>query len=180
MRSIKVTCCSCYFDQCVWLSTQADHDIKFKEIQPNKSDLFIKDKRYHRILNGPLFYIEYVIACLDCFTFQLWNLTMQNICLFDTSSCRFTFSDHFTFGEGFGDDIFVGNDQFSYQNRRLDRAALKKIFLQSNVTDYFFRQPKHKSCFASMQVCRYCYFCTNCKKLYCEFFEKDLHVFWKK
>ena len=71
MRSIKVTCCFCFFffffDQCVWLSTRADHDIKFEEIKLNKSDLFIKDKRYHRISNGPLFYIEYVIACLDCF-----------------------------------------------------------------------------------------------------------------
>ena len=127
MRSIKVTCCSCFFDQCVWLSTQADHDIKFKEIKSNK-DLFIKDKRYHRILNGPLFYIEYVIACLDCFTFQLWNLTIQNLCLFNTDYCRFTFSDHFSFGEEFGDDIFVGNDQFSFENRRLDQAALKKSF----------------------------------------------------
>ena len=101
MRSIKVTCCSCFFDQCVWLSSQPDHDIKFNEIQSTKSDVFIKDKRYH------LFYIEYVIACLDCFTFQLWNLTIRNIRLFDTVDCRFTFSDHFNFGEEF----FIGNDQ---------------------------------------------------------------------
>ena len=48
MKSIKVTCCSCFFDQCVWLSTQSDHDIKFSEIQSIKSDIFIKEKRYHR------------------------------------------------------------------------------------------------------------------------------------
>ena len=166
MRSIKVTCCSCFFDQCVWLSTRADHDIKFQEINWNK-DLFIKDKRYHRVLNSPLFYIEYVIACLDCFTFQLWNLTIQNLFLFNTDYCRFNFNDHFGFSEEFGDDGFVGNDQFLFESRRIDHAALKKIFSQS----------KHKSCFAST-VCRYCYFCTNCKKLYCEFFEKHLHVFY--
>ena len=176
MKSIKVTCCSCFFDWCVWLSTQADHDIKFEEIKSNK-DLFIKDKRYHRILNSPLFYIEYVIACLDCFTFQLWNLTIQNLSLFNTDYCRFNFTDHFSFGEEFDDDIFVGNDQFSFENRRLDRAVFKKIFSQNNVTNYFYGQPKYNSCFASMQVCRYCYFCESCKKLYCKFFEKNLNVF---
>ena len=121
MRSIKVTCCSCFFDQCVWLSTQADYDNKFEKIKSNK-DLFIKDKRYHRILNSSLFYIEYVIACLDCFTFQLWNLTTQNLSLFNTDYCRFTFDDHFSFGEEFDDDIY----RFSFENRRLDRAAFKK------------------------------------------------------
>ena len=175
MRSIKVTCCSCFFDQCVWLSTQADYDNKFEKIKSNK-DLFIKDKRYHRILNSSLFYIEYVIACLDCFTFQLWNLTTQSLSLFNTDYWRFTFDDHFSFGEEFDDDIY----QFSFENRRLDRAAFKKIFSQSNVTDCFYGQPKHKSCFASMQVCRYCFFCSNCKKLYCKFFENNLHVFWKR
>ena len=114
------------------------------------------------------------------FYFSIMELNYKKIRLFDTVDCRFTFSDHFNFGEEFGDDIFIGNDQFSYQNNLLDRAALEKIFFQSNVCDYFFRQPKHKSCFASIQVCRYSYFCTNCKKLYCKFFEKDLHVFWKK
>ena len=180
MKSIKVTCCSCFFDQCVWLSTQSDHDTKFYEIQSIKSDIFIKEKRYHRISSGFLFYTEYVISCFDCFTFQLWNLTIKNIRLLDTVDCRFTYSDHFNFGEEFGDDVFIGNNQFSHRNNLLDRAALEKVFFQSNITDYFFRQPKHKSCFASMQICRYSYFCTNCKELYCKFFEKDLYVFWKK
>ena len=49
---------------------------------------------------------------------------MQNISLFDSGDCRFTFSDHFTFGEEFGDDVFIGNDQFSYQNNFLNRAAV--------------------------------------------------------
>ena len=112
MKSIKVTCCSCFFDQCVWLSTQSDHDTKFYEIQSIKSDIFIKEKRYHRISSGFLFYIEYVISCFDCFTFQLWNLTIKNIRLLDTVDCRFTYSDHFNFGEEFCDDVFIGNNQF--------------------------------------------------------------------
>ena len=105
MRSIKVTCCSCFFDRCVWLLTRADHDIKFEEIKLNKSDLLkIKD-----IIANCVFGLLY---------------------------------------------------QFSYHNNLLNRAVF-----QSNVTDHFFRQPKHKSCFTSIQVCRYCYFCTNCKEL---------------
>ena len=178
MSSIKVTCCSCFFDQCVWFSKQNNLDINFNKIQLSKSDIFIKEKRHHHIFDGPLLYIEYVISCFDCFTFQMWNLTIENIRLFDTVNCRFTFSDQFNYGEEFGDDIFTGNNQFAHQNNMLNRAALEKIFLQSNVSDYFFRQPKHKSCFASMQICRYSYFCTKCKELYCKFFEKDLHVFW--
>ena len=173
--TIKVTCCSCFFDQCVWLTTQNNRDIKFDKIRLTDSDIFVKEKKHHFILNGPLLYFEYLISCFDCFTFQLWNLTIQDIRLFDTVNCRFTFSDPYNYGEDFGDDIFTGNEQFLEEYN--DRATLEKIFLKSNITDYFFRQPKHKSCFTSMQLCRYSYFCSQCKEIYCKYFKKDLHVF---
>ena len=175
MTSIKVTCCSCFIDQCIcFCKTKTDFD----RITLTDSDLFLKEKRDHCILNGPLIYVEYIIACFDCFTFQLWNLSIENIRLFDTVACRFTFTDPYNFGEEFDDDVFTGNAQFSQQNNLLKRVELEKFFLKNNISDCFFRQPKHKSCFTSMQRYQFSYFCTECKKIYCKFFEKDLHVFW--
>ena len=41
----------------------------------------------------------------------------------------------------------------------------------------FLKRPLHKSCFTSLRKKRYKYFCTSCKKIYNNFFEKKLHVF---
>ena len=176
MTSVKVTCCSCFFDQCICLSTQDDRDTFFDKIMLDNVDIFIKEKRNHCVLNGPLLYTEYVISCFHCFTFQLWNLTIENIDLFNTVQCSFTYADPFNFGEDFSDDIFVGNEHL--KNNNLSRAELEQIFLKSYISSYFFTQPSHKSCFASMQLCRYSFFCSKCKQLYCDSFLKDLHVFW--
>ena len=175
MRSTKVTCCSCFINESIcFCKTKNDFD----SITSTNIDLFIKEKRDHCILSGPMIYTEYIIACFDCFTFQLWNLSIDNIRLFDTVGCRFTFIDPFNFGEEFDDDIFTGNNQFIEENNLLSRAELEKIFLKNNVSDCFFRRPKHKSCFTSMQKYKFSYFCTECKKIYYNFFEKDLYVFW--
>ena len=80
MTRTKVVCCSCFIDKCVY----------FCETNPNFEDLtynnfyFIKETREHCVLNGPLIYTEHVIACLDCFMFQLWNLSIEDIRIFDT------------------------------------------------------------------------------------------------
>lgn len=100
-----------------------------------------------------ILYTEYVISCFHCFTFQLWNLTIENIDLFSTVQCSFTYADPFNFGEDFSDDVFVGND--------LSRVELEQIFLTSYISNYFFTQPRHKSCFASMQLCQYSFFVRN-------------------
>ena len=170
--TIKITSCSCFFDQCIYLTTCRNPDVDFNSITANDRDIFIKEKK-HCIFDRRISYVEYVISCFDCFVFQLWNLTIDNIRLFDTVNCRFTFSDPFNYGQEFSDDVFVGNGQF-LQELPLDSILLK----QSNILKNFFKQPKHKSCFASMHVCRYSYFCTECKRLYCMFFQGDLHVFW--
>ena len=50
-------------------------------------------------------------------------------------------------------------------NLNAPRVELEKIFLKNNVSDCFFRRPKHKSCFTSMQKYKFSYFCTECKKI---------------
>ena len=177
MTSTKITCCSCFIDVFIYFCTKKNDD--FDSITSTNSDLFIKERREHCVVNGPIIYTEYVIVCLDCFTFQVWNLSIENIRFFDTVACRFTFGDPYNYGEDFHDDIFVGNNQFERENNLLTRNEREKLFKKSlNIGDCFFRQPKHKSCFTSLQKHKFSYFCTECKNIYHKVFEKDLHVFY--
>ena len=81
MTSTKVTCCSCFINQSIcFYKTKNDFD----SITSTNIDLFIKEKRDHCIRRGPIIYTEYIIACFHCFTFQLWNLSIDNIRLFDS------------------------------------------------------------------------------------------------
>ena len=57
----------------------------FEDLMSTNSELFIKETRQHSLfLDSSVIYTEYVIACLDCFTFQLWNLSIEDIRIFDT------------------------------------------------------------------------------------------------
>ena len=176
MTRTKVTCCSCFIERCVcFCKTKAN----FKDLMSTNFDLFVKEAREHCVLNGPLIYTEYVVACLNCFTFQLWNLSIEDIRIFDTVACRFTYSDPFSYGEEYYDDIFVGNNQFLSENTSLSFKKREELFNRSlNISDHFLRQPKHKSCFTSLQKQNFAYFCTECKNTYYKFFEKHLHTFW--
>ena len=69
MSRIRVVCCSCFIEKC---GSFCQTKCNFDELMSTNSELFIKETREHSLfLNGPLIYTEYVIACLDCFTFQL-------------------------------------------------------------------------------------------------------------
>ena len=166
MISIKITCCSCFIEK----------KSQFDSVKSN-FELFVKEKREHHALNGLMFFTEYIMVCLDCFTFQMWNLSIDDIRVFDTIACRFTYID--PTNNNFEDDIFVGNNRFLGECDLLSRSERYKIFKHSvNIGDHFFRQPKHKSCFTSMQKYTLDFFCTECKSIYCKFFEKDLHCFY--
>ena len=80
MTRTKVTCCSCFIERCVCF---CEMKANFEDLMSANFDLFIKETREHCVLNGPLIYTEHVIACLDCFMFQLWNLSIENIRIFD-------------------------------------------------------------------------------------------------
>ena len=171
MIRIRISSCSCFIEKVLKCS--------FEDIFTN-SELFIKEIREERLfLDTLVIYTEYVIACLDCFTFQLWNLSIENIGIFDSVDCRFTFSDPFLFGEEYYDDVCTGNRQFDTENALLSFDERQAIFRKRiNTGDLFFRQPSHKSCFTSLDKLKYEFFCTNCKKIYSNFFEKQLHVFY--
>ena len=151
----------------------------FDELMSTNSEVFIKEIREHRLfLDGPVIYTEYVIACLDCFIFQLWCLSIENIRIFDTVGCRFTHTDQFSFGEEYCDEIYTGNAQFAVENALLTFEEREVLFgKRINIGDHFFRRPTHKSCFTSLEKLKYDFFCTQCKNLYYNFFEKELHVF---
>ena len=176
MSKTRVACCSCFIEKCVFFCKTK---CNFEDLMSTNSELFIKERRQHSLfLDGPVIYTEYVIVCLDCFTFQLWNLSIEDIRIFDTVGCRFTYSDPFCFGEEYSDDIFTGNGQFAAENALLTFEEREALFRKSlNIGDHFFRQPTHKSCFTSLQKLKYEFFCTECKNIYYKFFEKELHVF---
>ena len=64
--TIKITSCSCFFDQCIYLTTCRNPDVDFNSITANDRDIFIKEKK-HCIFDRRISYVEYVISCFDCF-----------------------------------------------------------------------------------------------------------------
>ena len=175
IMNIKITCCSCFIEKCIWfVKTQIDFTlVKFD------TELFVKQKREHRFCNGLLSFTEYIVVCLNCFTFQLWNLSIEDIRIFDTTACRFTYNTVVSYGDDFDEDIFIGNNQFLHEIDTLTRAERHEIFKRRvNIADHFFRRPKHQSCFTSLQKYNLDFFCTQCKSIYCKFFEKHLHCFY--
>ena len=82
MSRIRVACCSCFIEKCVFFCKTK---CNFEDLMSTNSELFIKETRQHSLFpDSPVIYTEYVIACLDCFTFQLWNLSIEDIRIFDT------------------------------------------------------------------------------------------------
>ena len=108
---------------------------------------FLSKKQENSLfLDGPVIYTEYVIACLDCFTFQLWNLSIEDIRIFDTVDCRFTHSDPFSFSVEYCDDIYTGNVRFAVENALLTFEEREVLFRKGiNIRDHFFRQPTGKT-----------------------------------
>lgn len=79
------------------------------------------------------------------------------------------------FGDTFNDDIFVGDHQFVVLKYFQPREQLLAMTEREKIV--FLKRPMYKSCFTSLRKKRYKYFCTSCKKIYNNFFEKKLHVF---
>ena len=68
--------------------------------------------------------------------------------------------DSFTYGDDFNNDIFTGNSQFVVFNYFYPRELREQLFrIDGSKADNFIRQLLHKSCFTSLQKCRYQFFC---------------------
>ena len=187
IKNVSKTCC-CFVDKAVWFINQIqsvplwhfDHVKRQTRIEDILEEKFIKEIRTVRIyIDGHILVKNTIIvSCVKCFEFQLLELSSRANPIFDAINCRFVTTDCFSYGDGFTNDIFTGNSQFVVENYFLSREQRELLFLNAGSnTDNFIRQPLHKSCFTSLQKNRYRFFCTTCKKVYNEFFERRLHVF---
>ena len=168
-----------FVNQFLPLSAWQFYHSRLEDIIYNK---FIKDVRTNRLyVDGEIVVKNtIIISCDKCFEFQLFRLSSDaNMSfIFDNINCRFVTSDCFSYSDDFNNDIFTGNSQFVVENFFYPREVREQLFRrEGTTTENFSRQPKHKSCFTSLQRCHYRFFCTSCKKIYNEFFESDLYVF---
>ena len=187
IKNVIKTCC-CFVDKAVWFVNQIQpiplwhFDLVKRQtrIEDIIEEKFIKEIRTVRTyIDGKIFVKNTIIvSCVKCFEFQLFELSSRANSIFDAINCRFVTTDCFSYSDSFTNDIFTGNSQFVVENYFLSREQRELLFLNAGSnTDNFIRQPLHKSCFTSLQKNRYRFFCTTCKKVYNEFFERRLHVF---
>ena len=187
IKNVIKTCC-CFVDKAVWFVNQIqsvplwhfDHVKRQTRIEDILEEKFIKEIRTVRTyIDGKILVKNTIIvSCVKCFEFQLLELSSRTNSIFDAINCRFVMTDCFSYSDDFTNDIFTGNSQFVVENYFLSREQRELLFLNAGSnTDNFIRQPLHKSCFTSLQKNRYRFFCTTCKKVYNEFFERRLHVF---
>ena len=190
IKNVIKTCC-CFVDKAVWFVNQIqsvplwhfDHVKRQTRIEDILEEKFIKEIRTVRTyIDGKILVKNTIIvSCVKCFEFQLFELSSRTNSIFDAINCRFVTTDCFSYSDDFTNDIFTGNSQFVVENYFLSREQRELLFLNAGSnTDNFIRQPLHKSCFTSLQKNRYRFFCTTCKKVYNEFFERRLHVFSSK
>ena len=190
IKNVIKTCC-CFVDKAVWFVNQIqsvplwhfDHVKRQTRIEDILEEKFIKEIRTVRTyIDGKILVKNTIIvSCVKCFEFQLFELSSRANSIFVAINCRFVTTDSFSYSDDFTNDIFTGNSQFVVENYFLSREQRELLFLNAGSnTDNFIRQPLHKSCFTSLQKNRYRFFCTTCKKIYNEFFERRLHVFSSK
>ena len=190
IKNVIKTCC-CFVDKAVWFVNQIqsvplwhfDHVKRQTRIEDILEEKFIKEIRTVRTyIDGKILVKNTIIvSCVKCFEFQLLEMSSRPNPIFGAINCRFVISDSFSYSDVFTNDIFTGNSQFVVENYFLSREQRELLFLNAGSNaDNFIRQPLHKSCFTSLQKNRYRFFCTTCKKVYNEFFERRLHVFSSK
>ena len=189
MIKTVIKTCSCFVDNAVWFVNLSQKCVvnpwrifdcnepenRIVDIIGNK---FIREIRTIKIIDDKNLVQKntIVVSCVDCFEFQLFLISVEENSMLDTLNCRFVTSDCFTYGDDYSDDIFTGNSQFVYENYFYSREQKELLFRDGDVK--LSKQPLHKSCFTSLQKKRYRFFCTTCKKVYNDFFESNLHVFF--
>ena len=174
--------CSCFIDKAVWFVNLPEKQARRLELfdhvreQTSLQDIiekkFIKEIRRKRIASGVL-QNTIVVSCVDCFYFQLLLLSINDRTIFDTSNCRFVTSSPSTFGDGFDDDIYVGNSQFVVENYFFNREVREMLFGTYVEDVNFSTQPLHKSCFTSLQKNVIDFFVLHVKKSIMIFLKVD-------
>ena len=178
-----IKCCFCFLDRSVWFVNSPDYSMqlwRFGCFKPSverfirKNTLCYEIDKQEIVLNNQM-----TISCVRCFEFQLFLFSCSNemMKIFDDVKCRQVALDAFTFGDGFDDDIFIGNLSDVEDNllSHSEREKLFKKFKEKNEGNFVRRRPLRKSCFISLRKKSYECFCVTCKKIYDDFFIRELY-----
>ena len=181
MRKTTIKVCFCFLDRAVWFINSSrllpywvfNSKVKNEDDTVNDDEHFILERRTSN--DNFIFKQTIVCSCMDCFRFQVSISSDENFSCLSNVDCRFVKKDLSVFDDTFNDDIFVGDHQFVVSRYFQPREQLLAMTEREKIV--FLKRPLHKSCFTSLRKKRYKYFCTSCKKIYNDFFEKKLHVF---
>ena len=181
MRKTTIKVCFGFLDRAVWFIDNSrllpywvfNRKVKNEDDTVNDDERFILERRISN--DNFIFKQTIVCSCMDCFRFQVSISSDENFSCLSNVDCRFVKKDLNVFDDTFNDDIFVGDHQFVVQRYFQPREQLDAITEREKIV--FLKRPLHKSCFTSLRKKSYKYFCTTCKKIHNDFFEKKLHVF---
>ena len=176
--TIKV--CFCFLDSAVWFINSSsllpywflNSKVKNEDGTTNDDEHFILEWQISN--DNSIFKQTIVCSWMDCFRFQVSISSDENFPCLTNVNCRFVKKDLSVFDDIFNDDIFVGDHQFVVSRYFQPREQLLAMTEREKIV--FLKRPLHKSCFTSLRK-KHKYFCTSCKKIYNDFFEKKLHVF---
>ena len=178
---MRIKVCFCFLDRAVWFINSSsllpywflNSKVKNEDDTTNDNEHFLLELRISN--SNSVFKQTIVCSCIDCFRFQVSISSDENFSCLSNVDCRFVKKDLNVFSDTFNDDIFVGDHQFAVA--RCFQAREQLLAMTEREKIVFLKRPLHKSCFTSLRKKRYKYFCTSCKKIYNNFFEKKLHDF---
>ena len=181
MRKTTIKVCFCFLDRAVWFVNSSsllpywllNSKVKNEDDTTNDDEHFILERRISN--DNSIFKQTIVCSCMDCFRFQVSISSDENLSCLTNVNCQFIKKDLSVFDDTFNDDIFVGDHQFVVSIFFQPKEQLDAMTECEKIV--FLKRPLHKSCFTSLRKKRYKYFCTSCKKIYNNFFEKKLHAF---
>ena len=175
-----IKCFLCFLDRSLWFVNSPDYSKqlwRFDCFKPSverfirKNILCYEKDKQEIVLNNHM-----TISCVRCFEFQLFLFSFYDemMKIFDDVECRYVALDAFTYDD---DDIFVGNltdveDTLLFHS---EREKLFKKFKEKNEGNFVRRRPLRKSCFISLRKKSYECFCVTCKKIYDDFFIRELY-----
>ena len=173
--------CFCFLDRAVWFIDNSrllpywvfNSKVKNEDDTVNDDEHFILERQTSN--DNFIFKQTIICSCMDCFRFQVSISSDENFSCLSNVHCRFDKKDLSVFDDTFNDDIFVGDHQFVVSRYFQLREQLLAMTEREKIV--FLKRPSHKYCFTSLRKKCYKCFCTSCKKIYNNFFEKKLHVF---
>ena len=181
MEKKIVFSCSCFIDESVWFVNSIYHSWKFDSFVSVdglvSSKLFVYKKDFTFVSSDDSIQCinEIIVCCLECFEFLLTYFSAKEEMsdVFDEIDCLFVVYDQLCYNS----EIYIGNDQFDTSNEILNYEQRQELYHETKkiLKKYFKKQPERKSCFTSIQKYSYECFCSNCKRVFKNFFLEKLY-----